>query len=99
MHVFNKISAAGIRQTSGCFGHFSVSHVFVCRYPEQHIALALFAVLQQNVPFCKKVACLLQKQTADWQLDDWGLAAFKVSLKDAGIVCNSESLSCVGIPI
>ena len=70
-----------------------------CRYSEQHLTSALFATLHQEVLLCKETACLLQKQTGEWHLDEWDLAAIKSSLQDAGITCSSDCLSCVGIPL
>ena len=69
-----------------------------CRHSEQHVTLALFAMLHQEVSFCKETACLLQKQTAEWHLE-WDLTAIKASLRAAGITCSPDCLSCVGIPL
>ena len=73
--------------------------VAVYRYIELHVASALFALLHHQIPFCKETACLLQKQIAEWRLDDWDLTAIKASLESAGLVCNPDCLSCVGIPL
>lgn len=69
------------------------------RFSEQHVASSLFALLHQEVPFCKETACLLQKQMGEWHLDDWDLTAIKASLQAGGITCSSDCLSCVGIPL
>lgn len=73
--------------------------VVVYRYIELHVALALFALLHQQIALCKQTACLLQKQIAEWHLDDWDLTAIKASLERAGLVCIPDCLSCVGIPL
>ena len=65
--------------------------VLVYRYSEQHVASALFALLHQQILFCK--------ETAEWRLDDWDLTSIKASLETAGIACNSDCLSCVEIPL
>lgn len=70
-----------------------------CRHSEQHVTSALFALLHQEVSFCKKTACLLQKQIAEWDLDEWDLTAIKATLQAAGIACSPDCLSCVGIPL
>lgn len=69
------------------------------RYLEQNVAPALFALLHQHIQFCKETACLLQKQIAEWDLENWDLVAIKASLESAGLVCNPDCLSSVGIPL
>ena len=63
------------------------------------MVLALFALLQHQIPLCKQTADLLQQQTADWELHDWDLPTFKVSMEAAGLAYHPDTLSCVGIPL
>lgn len=72
---------------------------YVCRPAQEPKVLALFTVLHHQVALCKQAADLLQRQSADWEVHDWNLVAFKATMNAAGLLYHGDCLSCVGIPL
>lgn len=78
---------------------FAVVSSFVKRHSWEPLVLALFTLVDQNIPLCKQTAIHLQQQSAEWDLQDWDLSKFRESMQAVGQQYHPDCLSCVGIPL